>query len=194
MRKPREHGWLAVDGITHHIDTRWLDPYDPRTRRATCGFTLVGARRVRFERVDCMSCIVKVSRRTRLPPRPEPARSAPSWWTTGGDRHTISQGNPWRAVCGVSLRRARSSGNPPNCVACGGKPGGKTKTRGLRGLDGVCHEILSNRGYALCGADLRVAVRTRKLPNCPNCKAAVAWVKLAQKEEDYERLPTRHGR
>ncbi len=116
MRKPRENGWLDFGGITHHINTRQAEAYHRDMRTATCGVGLRFARRVPLERVDCMTCIVHVSRRPRLPPRPTPAKN--TWWTKGGVRHVRSTNDPWRASCGVSLRTAYTSIGQPNCSKC----------------------------------------------------------------------------
>lgn len=194
MRRPREHGWLTPDGITHHIDTRRVSVYHPRTRTATCDVPLGDARRTHVERVDCMTCIVKAAQRPRLKPRPAPGPHTPSWWTKGGDRHVRSANDPWRAVCGASLRAAQGSGNPPNCVACGGKPG-RSEDRSWRDLDGVRHEMRLDdpklERHAPCGADLLEARVARREPNCPGCRAAITETQRAQKGKSRGRLPQR---
>jgi hypothetical protein len=117
-RRPRENGWRDPLGITHHINTRHVHPYAKWTRQATCGADLCEAARVKFDTVDCMTCIVQVAKTPRLPPRPTLSHEVASWWTTDGNRHVLSQNHPWRAVCGSSLRGAHGSGNPPNCPGC----------------------------------------------------------------------------
>lgn len=194
-RRPRENGWRDPLGVTHHINTRQVQPYHPRTRMATCGASLAVVTRVRLDAVDCMTCIVRVARRPRLPPRKTPDRDTPSWWTVGGDRHVRSRNDPWRAVCGVSLRTASGSGNPPNCLACGGKPGGVSRTRSLRSPDGVRHEMRLDDPkfvrHAPCGADLLEAKVARKAPNCPGCRAAITEALRAQEGKSRGRLPQR---
>lgn len=192
MRKPREHGWRTFNGITHHIDTRRPDAYRTYARTATCGAALRRAKRVRFDSVDCMTCIVRVAQRTRLPPRRTPTAATPSWWTVDDSRHVLSDDDPWRAACGVSLRMAAASGNPPNCVPCGGRPDGLDKTRSLRSPDGVRHATRLDypiERYAPCGADLFGTTGVRKAPNCAGCRAA-----LSQKERNHGRQVPRTQR
>lgn len=122
MRKPREHGWLDAEGVTHHIDTRQTQAWNPDYRRASCGVHLYGARRVRIDGVDCMTCIVLAARRDRLPKRPAPMANVISWDTPDGIRHKLHadprRADAWRAQCGASIRRALPSNYPANCVAC----------------------------------------------------------------------------
>jgi hypothetical protein len=187
-RRPRENGWLDAGGVTHHIDTRRIEAYHRDVRTATCGAGLRLARRAPVGRVDCMTCIVRVSRRPRLAPRPEPTETTPSWWTKGGDRHVRSANDPWRAACGVSLRAAHASGNPPNCLACGAQPSAVARTRSWRTPDGARHEMrLDDPKFARrapCGADLIEAQVARKAPNCVGCRAA-----SGQKGKNRGRLP-----
>jgi hypothetical protein len=117
MRKPRESGWRTADGVTHHIDTRRSSAYHAHVRAGTCGVDLRQASRARFDSVDCITCIVRVARRPRLPPRPDPNPKIPSWRTTDGTRHALG-GGWWRARCKVSLCEAAGSPNSPNCSAC----------------------------------------------------------------------------
>lgn len=176
MRKPREHGWRTPDGITHHINTLRYNAYQADARAGTCGVDLRKARRVQFDVVDCMTCIVYVARHPRLPPRPTPDKTKRSWWTTGGERHVLSTNDPWRAVCGASLRATRGSSDLPNCLACGAKPRTDTRKRIWRTRDSTRHverlddPKLSRR--ALCGADLTEARATRKASNCVECRTA----------------------
>lgn len=173
-RKPREHGWRNSDGITHYINTRRPNAYHSYMRTGTCGVDLRQAKRVRFDSVDCITCIVHAARQPRWPPRPQPKDGTPSWWMVGGTRHEKSAHNPWRAVCGASLRPASASGNPPNCQACGASPKEVARTRSRRTSDGVRHAIrFDNPKPAPCGADLTEAKIVRKPPNCGECRAAI---------------------
>ncbi len=198
MRKPRENGWRTENGVTHHIDTQRIDAYLPHRRTGTCGVALGRARRVRFDSVDCMTCLVRVAQRPRLEPRPTPSETTPSWWTKGGDRHVRSANDPWRAVCGASLRAAFGSADPPNCVSCGGKPESISKTRSLRSPDGVRHAMkLDDRvldRFAPCGAYLVDAKIVRKAPNCVGCRASINETRRVQEGRTRGRLSTRHGR
>ena|SRR5882672_5445971 len=196
MRKPRENGWRDPFGVTHHICTRRVNSYHPTTRTATCGASLTVATRARFDAVDCMTCIIRVARRTRLMPRKTPNRATPSWWTKGGDRHVLSQNNPWRAVCGASLRTAYGSGNPPNCVPCGGKPDSMPQTISLQGPDGIRHalrpDMLRFERHAPCGAGFMMGIEVvKKPPNCPDCRAAITKAQRAQERKSRGRLPQR---
>lgn len=180
MRKPREHGWHTADGVTHYIDTRRLKAYHPTWRHSTCGVTLVDAQRIRFDSVDCITCIVRVARRPRLPPRPMPSETTPSWGIRGGDRHARSADDPWRAVCGMSLRKASPNGSQPNCLACGAKPG----THSWKAPDGVRHirfETLVPVQRALCSVDLFRAQVSRQAPNCDECHDVADATRRAQK-------------
>lgn len=168
MRKPREYGWRTSDGVTHHIDTRRLYAYCSHQRAGTCGVDLRQARRARFDAVDCITCIVRVARRPRLPPRPTPSEATPSWGIRGGGRHARSADDPWRAVCGISLRKASPNGSQPNCLACGARPG----THSWKAPDGIRHiriEALVPVWNALCGSDLSRAQVSRQMPNCDEC-------------------------
>jgi hypothetical protein len=127
-RRPREHGWRDPHGITHHIDTRKAYAYKSETRSASCGTYLHNAARVRPDLVDCMACIAVVTRRDRLPPRPPPPAWPASWWLEDGSRHGMDPNRTWVSACGISLRVARASSNPTNCVACGANPP-ETRTR-----------------------------------------------------------------
>lgn len=178
MSKSHEYSWCNPDGITHHIDTRRVNAYRADARTGTCGVDLRQARRVRFDAVDCMTCIVRVARRPRLPPRPAPDPGTPSWWTIGGERHACSANNPWRAVCGESLRAAQGNRNPPNCVACGATP---RYNRSWRTPDGTRHTMrfsdLVSEKHAPCGAGLVEAQIVRKAPNCVECRAVETKVR-----------------
>lgn len=180
MRKPRESGWRTADGVTHHIDTRRHSAYHAHVRAGTCGVDLRQASRARFDSVDCITCIVRVARRPRLPPRPAPGSiRAKSWRTPDGTRH-VSHENTWRAVCGVSIRAASGSGSEPSCVACGADPCAIARNRSWRTPDGARHAMLLDGSrselprHAPCGADLIEARIARKGPNCAGCRAAEA--------------------
>lgn len=180
MRRPREYGWRTSDGITHHIDTRRYSAFHADERTGTCGVDLRQASRARFDSVDCITCIVRVARRPRLPPRPTPSEATPSWGIRGGDRHARSADDPWRAVCGISLRKASPSGSQPNCLACGARPG----THSWKASDGIRHtriEALVPVWKALCGSDLSRAQVSRQMPNCDECHGIADAAKRAQK-------------
>lgn len=117
-RKPREHGWLTSDGVTHTIDTRRPYAYEVDTRVASCGTRLWGARRVKMGLVDCMACIRVGMTRVRLPPMPPPSPRVRSWTTRDGVRH-VARVDEWTSLCGVSLRAfGRESSEVPTCTWC----------------------------------------------------------------------------
>ena len=188
-RRPREHGWRNPDGVTHHIETRRVNAYHSYMRTATCGADLRGAARARFDTVNCMTCVVRVSRRPRLPPRAPPDPHTPSWWINNGTRHERSENDPWSAICGASLRKAQRSGHPPNCILCGHQPSALDQIQSLRDAYGIRHEMCRDR-EVVCGADLTAAQFVRREPNCPACEVAATKAKERNRERPQHRRRT----